>query len=125
MPYRNLCQGGCAITDIGHLKKFSDAPLSLKVSTELDIYPQTFSERLADLIDDSIGEGSPFHEAYGYYAQSIEPQTTALPSCFKGVQKPYPRSLEIVHVAGHHDQVMNQRSGRDQLIQRMFWVRHS
>ena len=61
------------------LGKFPNAPLSLKVSAELDIYPRTFSERLADLIDGSIGEGSPFNETFGYYAQGVGPDTAVLP----------------------------------------------
>lgn len=33
----------------------------------------------ADLIDGTIGEGSPFHEAFGVYAQGVGPQTSRLP----------------------------------------------
>jgi len=66
------------------LGKFPNAPLSLKVSTELDIYPRTFSEKLTDLIDGSIGEGSPFNETYGYYAQGVGPNTAVLPKGWEG-----------------------------------------
>ena len=34
----------------------------------------------ADLIDGSIGEGSPFHELYGYYAQGVGEETATLPA---------------------------------------------
>lgn len=34
---------------------------------------------LADLIDGSIGEGSLFHERFGYYAQGVGPETAVLP----------------------------------------------
>ncbi|HEY6925677.1 MAG TPA: DUF6036 family nucleotidyltransferase, partial [Steroidobacteraceae bacterium] len=34
---------------------------------------------LSDLIDGSIGEGSPFHELYGYYAQGVDERTATLP----------------------------------------------
>lgn len=34
---------------------------------------------LADLIDGAIGEGSPFHERFGYYAQGVGPDTAVLP----------------------------------------------
>lgn len=33
----------------------------------------------ADLIDGSIGEGSPFHENFGYYAQGVWKDTATLP----------------------------------------------
>ena len=39
-------------------------------SPELDIYPPRAPE-LADLIDGSIGEGSPFRGTFGYYAQGV------------------------------------------------------
>jgi hypothetical protein len=32
----------------------------------------------ADLIDGSIGEGSMFHEAFGYYAKGVAPTTAVL-----------------------------------------------
>jgi hypothetical protein len=35
--------------------------------------------QLSDLIDGSIGEGSPFHELYGYYAQGVDDKTATLP----------------------------------------------
>jgi hypothetical protein len=43
------------------------------------VYPKNHPER-ADLIDGSIGELSPFHEMYGYYAQGVGPETATLPS---------------------------------------------
>jgi len=45
---------------------------------EADIYPRNKPE-LADLVDGSIGEGSFFHERFGYYAQGVSPQTATLP----------------------------------------------
>ena len=35
---------------------------------------------LADLIDGAIGELSPFHERFGYYAQGVGPETAVLPA---------------------------------------------
>jgi hypothetical protein len=35
--------------------------------------------KMADLIDGSIGEASPFQETFGYYAQGVEPTTAILP----------------------------------------------
>jgi len=49
------------------------------MSAEADIYPLTAPE-LADRIDGAIGEGSQFHETYGYYAQGVGPDTAILPS---------------------------------------------
>lgn len=48
------------------------------VSMEADIYPLQAPE-LADRIDGAIGEGSPFHETHGYYAQGVGPDTAVLP----------------------------------------------
>ena len=49
------------------------------VSMEVDIYPLHAPE-LAENIEGSIGEGSQFHETYGYYAQGVGPDTAVLPS---------------------------------------------
>lgn len=61
------------------LGQFPDAPAGLRVSVEADMYPKNHPER-ADLIDGSVGEGSPFHAAYGYYAQGVGPETAVLPA---------------------------------------------
>ena len=45
---------------------------------EADIFPLHRPE-LADLIDGSIGELSPFEEIFGYYAQGVGPTTAVLP----------------------------------------------
>jgi len=60
------------------LGQFPDAPVALLVSAEADVYPLHHPE-LADLIDGSIGEGSSFHELYGYYAQGVGEDTATLP----------------------------------------------
>ncbi len=64
------------------LGQYPDAPPDLCVSTEADIYPKNRPER-SDLIDGSIGEGSPFHDAYGYYAQGVGEETATLPGGWK------------------------------------------
>ncbi|MGH9322457.1 MAG: DUF6036 family nucleotidyltransferase [Vicinamibacteria bacterium] len=61
------------------LGTFPEAPPELLVSTEADVYPKTHRDR-ADLIDGSIGEGSPFHDTYGYYAQGVDETTAILPA---------------------------------------------
>jgi hypothetical protein len=55
-----------------------DAPTSLLVSNEADVWPRNHPER-ADLIDGTIGEGSPFHDTFGYYAQGVGAETAILP----------------------------------------------
>ena len=60
------------------LGQFPDAPTALLVSAEADVFPKNHPE-LADLIDGSIGEGSSFHELYGYYAQGVGEDTAVLP----------------------------------------------
>jgi hypothetical protein len=48
------------------------------MSAEADIYPLQAPE-LADQIEGALGEGSPFHETFGYYAQGVGPETAVLP----------------------------------------------
>lgn len=60
------------------LGQFPEAPAELCVSIEADVYPRNYPERW-ELIDGSIGELSPFHETFGYYAQGVEPGTAILP----------------------------------------------
>lgn len=60
------------------LGQFPDAPPVLLVSAEADLYPLNHPE-LADLIDGRIGEGSRFHEEFGYYAQGVGERTAVLP----------------------------------------------
>lgn len=60
------------------LGQFPDAPMDLRASMEADVYPRNHPER-ADLIDGAIGEGSHFHEQFGYYAQGVGESTAVLP----------------------------------------------
>jgi hypothetical protein len=60
------------------LGEYPDAPATLLVSMEADVFPLNHPER-ADKIDASIGEGSPFHEEFGYYAQGVSESTATLP----------------------------------------------
>lgn len=52
---------------------------SLLVSMEADIYPMHAPD-LAEKIDGAIGEGSQFHQTFGYYAQGVGPGTAMLPA---------------------------------------------
>lgn len=60
------------------LAQFPDAPAALLASMEADVYPRNRPDR-ADLIDGAIGEGSHFHEQFGYYAQGVGESTATLP----------------------------------------------
>jgi hypothetical protein len=60
------------------LGRHPDAPAELLVSADADVYPRNHPER-ADLIEGSIGELSPFHATYGYYAQGVGERTAVLP----------------------------------------------
>jgi hypothetical protein len=65
------------------LGQFPNAPAELLVSNEADVYPRNLTERW-ELIDGSIGELSPFHDTFGYYAQGVEPGTATLPAGWEG-----------------------------------------
>ncbi|HEY6241606.1 MAG TPA: DUF6036 family nucleotidyltransferase [Burkholderiales bacterium] len=60
------------------LGQFPDSPTALLRSMEADLYPRRKPE-LADKVDGAIGEGSRFHEQFGYYAQGVAPDTATLP----------------------------------------------
>jgi len=61
------------------LGQFPDAPAELLVSIEADLFvPERPLD--AELIDGSIGEASPFHRTFGYYAHGVGPETAILPS---------------------------------------------
>lgn len=56
-----------------------DAPESLRYSMEADLTPLDHPE-MGELIDGTIGEGSIFHETFGYYAQGVDLSTAILPA---------------------------------------------
>lgn len=57
-------------------------PPELTMSMEADIYPMNAEDK-ADRIDGALGEGSRFHETYGYYAQGVGSTTACLPHGWK------------------------------------------
>ena len=61
------------------LGEFPNAPAELLLSNEADVYPSLFPER-SDLIDSTIGEGSPFEKSFGYYAHGVDETSAVLPS---------------------------------------------
>jgi hypothetical protein len=58
-------------------------PVDCLLSTEVDIYPKD-AEELADKIDGALGEGSRFHDTYGYYAQGVDSSTAILARGWEG-----------------------------------------
>jgi len=56
-----------------------NAPTELLVSQEVDLYAPA-DEAASDLVDGSIGEKSPFHESFGYYAHGVGEETAILPT---------------------------------------------
>lgn len=61
------------------LGQFPGAPAELLVSMEADVFTLR-NPADADLIDGSIGEGSPFHQTFGYYAHGVAAETAVLPA---------------------------------------------
>jgi hypothetical protein len=61
------------------LGEHPDAPDSLLSSLEVDVYPRTNPARSAE-IDGSLGDGSPFHRTYAYYAHGVGPETAVAPA---------------------------------------------
>lgn len=53
-------------------------PAALLVSMEVDIYPMRLPEA-AIQIDGSLGDGSLFHNSFGYYAHGVGPTTAKAP----------------------------------------------
>jgi hypothetical protein len=60
------------------LGQFPDAPQELLVSNEADVFPRANPDQ-NDLIDSTIGEGSPFQKAFGYYAHGVDETSAILP----------------------------------------------
>jgi hypothetical protein len=74
--------GGQELVIVGSqavLGQFPEAPAELLVSIEADLF--TLRDPAdADLIDGTIGEGSPFHQTFGYYAHGVAVETAVLPA---------------------------------------------
>ncbi len=61
------------------LAQYPDAPEALLVSLEVDVYPRGNPEQAIE-IDAAMGDGSPFHETFGYYAHGVGPETPVAPA---------------------------------------------
>jgi hypothetical protein len=98
------------------LGQFPDAPPSMRVSAEADLFPLNHPER-ADLIDGTIGELSPFHETFGYYAQGVSEDTARLPAGWKTrlvvIQNSNTRGVKGLCLEVHDLLVSKAIAGRD------------
>lgn len=56
----------------------AEPPKAMLFSMEVDVYPRS-DPRKAEEIDGSLGDGSPFHGTYGYYAHGVGPETAVAP----------------------------------------------
>jgi len=65
------------------LGQYPEAPADLLTSSEVDIYAPE-SSAASELIDGTIGEGSPFHTTFGYHARGVGRETAALPAGWEG-----------------------------------------
>lgn len=61
------------------LGEVPDPPPELLVSMEVDLFSLRSPDD-AELIDGTIGELSPFHRTFGYYAHGVDESTAVLPS---------------------------------------------
>jgi hypothetical protein len=97
------------------LGQFPNAPSPLLVSAEADVFPLHRPE-LADLIDGSIGEGSPFHELYGYYAQGVGERTAILPKGWRDrlvrIENPNTRGVAGLCLEVHDLAISKHAAGR-------------
>lgn len=95
-------------------------PDEMVTSMEVDIYPRNAPE-LADEIDGNLGEGSRFHETFGYWAHGVGPETPVAPADWEERLVPIvlPRfkhedSYLTAHLLEAHDLVLAKlAAGRD------------
>jgi len=93
-----------------------DAHDSLLRSLEADLFTLR-DPRDADLIDGSIGEGSPFHDTFGYYAHGVWLNTATLPDGWRGrlirVQNENTRQVAALCLEPHDLAVSKLAAGRE------------
>jgi hypothetical protein len=95
------------------LGQFPDAPAEMLVSQEADLFPRSHPER-ADLIEGSIGELSPFHETFGYYAEGVSRETAKLPAGWEARLVPVPVGSVVGLCLEIHDLVLSKwTAGRE------------
>ncbi len=80
------------------LGQFPDAPDALLFSQEADVYPRERPEKAIE-IDGAMGDGSQFHETFGYYAHGVGPETAKAPRGWEGRLIPVRVPLVVGHDA--------------------------
>lgn len=67
------------------IARAKNIPLDMMFTPEIDIYaPEADDTEFAsELIDGNIGQGSQFHERFGYYGDGVSPATAKMPSDWK------------------------------------------
>lgn len=89
------------------------APPELCISADVDLYPRNHPER-SDLVDGSIGELSPFHETFGYYAQGVGERTAVVPEGWERRLVPVPTPVATGLCLEPHDLVLSKyAAGRE------------
>jgi hypothetical protein len=95
------------------LAQFPNAPGELLISAEADVFPRHHPER-ADLIDGTIGEESPFHQEFGYYAHGVGEKTATLPAGWNERLVPVPTEAAVGLCLEIHDLVLSKyAAGRE------------
>ncbi|HEY0783782.1 MAG TPA: DUF6036 family nucleotidyltransferase [Thermoanaerobaculia bacterium] len=101
------------------LGQFPNAPESMRGSMEADLFPLRYPER-SGVIEGTIGELSPFHETFGYYAQGVGEETARLPMGWKErlvvVQNENTRGVKGLCLEVHDLLVSKTIAGRDKDI---------
>ena len=64
------------------LGPYPDAPAVLLRSAEVDLYPKNRPEDAIEL-DGSLGDGSMFHQTFGYYGHGVGPETAKAPASWQ------------------------------------------
>ncbi|MDQ3647611.1 MAG: hypothetical protein M3433_03315 [Actinomycetota bacterium] len=94
------------------LGQFPNAPGQLLRSMEADIYPAADPAKAED-IDGALGEGSAFHDAFGYYAHGVGPETAKAPAGWESrlvpvvVEHPTTGQRAIARCLEIHDLVLS------------------
>src|SRR5207247_10823781 len=65
-----------------------DVPVEVLVSEECDLWNKGTNDKLSNIAD-TIGKGSPFHLANGFFVDPVDPGLILLPSGWESRLKPF------------------------------------
>ena len=100
------------------LGQHPDAPAALLVSVEADLYPvdKTDRERIADMIDANLGDGSLFFKTHRICADGVGPTTATLPAGWESrlflIRNPNTRRAAGWCLEAHDIAIAKYRAGR-------------